>query len=110
VSALALGLLLLAIHPCLGKAGAVAKAAGWALVGLYFALMAIWKLLDWIGLCNTDECEAAGIHAAILGPLGALLGLLSWILKPCFWGPVWWIYSSISGFWAFIGGACLLRR
>lgn len=108
VTALALGILMLALHQCMGAFSGYAFVIGWILVGVYFLLMGIWKILGWLAICNSDRCEAAAIHMAILGPLGALLGLLAWLV-PCFWQPVFWVFGPIAGLWGSIAAACLLE-
>jgi hypothetical protein len=109
VAALVAGILALATHLCAGPAAPTVFAGGWVLIGTYFLLMVAWKVLDWLGICNTDLCEAAAITMGALSLLGGVLFFLS-LLFICFWPPAWNIQAGFVAFWGPILAGCYLKK
>jgi hypothetical protein len=109
VAALVAGILALAMHLCAGTAAPTVFAGGWISIGGYVLLMAIWKALGWLGICNTDDCEAAAITMLALSVLGAVLFILS-SLFICFWKPAWYVQAGFVAFWGPILANCQLKK
>lgn len=111
VIALFIGIILLAIGGCLPPPyDGYLAVIGYALVTVYALLILLWLALGWFNKCDIDICEAAAIHMAVLGPLLAVLAVLSvWIL--CinrYFGVT--ILATIVGIWAPIAAGCWLKR
>lgn len=105
----ALGILLIAFHQCMGAAGTYALVVGIILIALYGILMAVVALLKKLKICKIKWCKVAAIHMIVLGPLGVILGFAAWLV-PCFYQPVWYIFSPVAGAWATKLARCKLRK
>ena len=110
VAALVAGILALAMHLCAGAAAPYLYAGGWVSIGLYFLLMGTWKVLGWLGICNSDLCEAAAINIAVLSVLGVVLSILQLLFGFCFWMPAWYTQVGIAAFWGPIIAGCQLKK